>query len=45
MIYITDETVKRWTKEDAPYIDLTTELLGIGGGNIVKVTSVMVTIY
>lgn len=30
MIYIADETIERWIKEDVPYIDLTTELLGIG---------------
>ena len=30
MIYIADETIERWIKEDLPFIDLTTELLGIG---------------
>jgi putative molybdenum utilization protein ModD len=31
MLYITDETIDRWIKEDVPYIDLTTLTLGIGG--------------
>lgn len=29
MVYIADETVERWIKEDAPYGDLTTWLMGI----------------
>ncbi|SHI20045.1 ModD protein [Desulfosporosinus lacus] len=31
MLYIGDETIDRWIKEDVPYIDLTTLTLGIGG--------------
>jgi len=31
MVYITDETIDRWIKEDVPYIDLTTLTLDIGG--------------
>jgi len=31
MLYISDETIDRWIKEDVPYIDLTTLILGIGG--------------
>ena len=31
MLYISDETIDRWIKEDVPYIDLTTLTLGIGG--------------
>lgn len=31
MIYISDETIDRWIKEDVPYLDLTTLTLGIGG--------------
>lgn len=31
MLYIGDETIDRWIKEDVPYIDLTTLVLGIGG--------------
>jgi len=31
MLYISDETIDRWIKEDVPYIDLTTLALGIGG--------------
>ncbi|AFQ42486.1 ModD protein [Desulfosporosinus meridiei] len=31
MLYISDETIERWIKEDVPYIDLTTLTLGIGG--------------
>ena len=30
MSYIDDATLDRWIKEDAPYLDLTTQLLGIG---------------
>ncbi len=30
MVYIADETIDRFIKEDVPYIDLTTTLLGIG---------------
>lgn len=30
MIYINDETIERFIKEDVPYIDLTTYVLGIG---------------
>jgi len=30
MVYISDETIDRWIKEDVPYIDLTTLTLGIG---------------
>lgn len=30
MIYFTDETLDRFIKEDVPYIDLTTQVLGIG---------------
>ena len=30
MLYISDETIDRWIKEDVPYIDLTTLTLGIG---------------
>lgn len=30
MLYISDETIERWIKEDVPYIDLTTLTLGIG---------------
>lgn len=29
MLYISDETIERWIKEDVPYIDLTTLTLGI----------------
>lgn len=31
MLYISDETIDRWIKEDVPYLDLTTLTLGIGG--------------
>lgn len=31
MIYISDETIDQWIKEDVPYLDLTTLTLGIGG--------------
>ncbi|MHB8074368.1 ModD protein [Desulfosporosinus fructosivorans] len=31
MLYISDETIDQWIKEDVPYIDLTTLTLGIGG--------------
>jgi len=31
MLYISDETIDGWIKEDVPYIDLTTLTLGIGG--------------
>ncbi|MDR3599815.1 MAG: ModD protein [Desulfosporosinus sp.] len=31
MLYIGDDTIDRWIKEDIPYIDLTTLTLGIGG--------------
>ena len=31
MLYIGDETIDGWIKEDVPYIDLTTLTLGIGG--------------
>lgn len=31
MIYISDETIDKLIKEDTPYIDLTTTVLGIGG--------------
>ncbi|KJR45394.1 Molybdenum transport system protein ModD [Desulfosporosinus sp. I2] len=31
MLYISDETIDRWIKEDVPYIDLTTLTLGISG--------------
>lgn len=31
MLYISDETIDRWIKEDVPYIDLTTLTLDIGG--------------
>lgn len=30
-IYISDETIDNWIKEDVPYLDLTTLTLGIGG--------------
>ena len=30
MMYIDDATIDRWIQEDAPYLDLTTHLLGIG---------------
>ncbi|AFM42885.1 putative molybdenum utilization protein ModD [Desulfosporosinus acidiphilus SJ4] len=30
MLYISDETIDRWLKEDVPYLDLTTRTLGIG---------------
>ena len=30
-LYISDETIDRWIKEDVPYIDLTTLTLDIGG--------------
>ena len=30
MMYIDDATLDRWIQEDAPYLDLTTHLLGIG---------------
>lgn len=31
MLYISDETIDHWIKEDVPYLDLTTLTLGIGG--------------
>lgn len=31
MLYISDETIDSWIKEDVPYLDLTTLTLGIGG--------------
>jgi molybdenum transport protein len=31
MVYIADETIEKWMKEDVPYLDLTTWALGIGG--------------
>lgn len=31
MLYISDETIDRWIKEDVPYLDLTTFTLGIIG--------------
>ena len=31
MLYISDETIDHWIKEDVPYMDLTTLTLGIGG--------------
>ncbi|WHH61781.1 ModD protein [Petroclostridium sp. X23] len=33
MMYISDETIERFIKEDVPYIDLTTLVLGIGNEN------------
>jgi molybdenum transport protein len=30
MLYIADETIEKWMKEDVPYLDLTTWALGIG---------------
>lgn len=30
-MYIDDATIERWIKEDVPYLDLTTHVLGIGG--------------
>lgn len=30
MLYISDETIEGWLKEDVPYLDLTTQSLGIG---------------
>jgi molybdenum transport protein len=30
MIYIADETLEKILKEDVPYLDLTTWILGIG---------------
>jgi molybdenum transport protein len=30
MLYIADETIEKWIKEDVPYLDLTTWVLGIG---------------
>jgi len=30
-VYIPDQTIDFWIKEDAPYLDLTTQVLGIGG--------------
>jgi molybdenum transport protein len=30
MLYIADETIEKWMKEDIPYLDLTTWALGIG---------------
>jgi molybdenum transport protein len=32
MMYIADETIEKWIKEDVPYLDLTTWALGIGDG-------------
>lgn len=31
MLYVADEDIERFIKEDVPYIDLTTMILGIGG--------------
>jgi molybdenum transport protein len=31
LLYISDETIDGWIKEDVPYLDLTTLTLGIGG--------------
>ena len=33
MVYITDETIDKIIKEDVPYSDITTEMLGIGEEN------------
>ncbi|WP_088188526.1 ModD protein [Desulfosporosinus sp. FKA] len=30
MLYISDETIEHWLREDVPYLDLTTQSLGIG---------------
>jgi molybdenum transport protein len=39
-MYISDELIDRFIKEDVPYIDLTTLVLGVGGQKIMQSLSI-----